>query len=102
MNITTWELSDTAFDQIVIDTQNGLLGFDVNDMYSLPNNDDPVYPWERKDFNRDCSVDIRDFQILTEEWLNDCSALNWECRGADLNADNIVNFADYAEFLQNQ
>ena len=60
---------------------------------------DADHPWRRADLNRDCSVDLRDLWVLTEEWLNDCDWLNWNCRGADLDLDKIVNFADYAGFV---
>jgi len=173
MSIFTWQFSNSVFDTIVIDTRNGLLGFDVNNAYSLPScgdsehpqpiadltgdckvslvdllalsenwlrddcnagNDfcnaadidrngrtdladyavlaeqwlnsplrstcgDTEHPWPQSDLNRDCSVDFRDLRILAREWLNDCHWLNWNCAGADLNSDKIVNFADYSEFL---
>jgi len=54
-------------------------------------------PWANGDLNRDYSVDLRDLRILADEWLNDCDWLNWNCRGADLKPDDIVNFGDLAE-----
>jgi len=96
MNLTTWDLSDTAFDTIVIDTRKGLLGFDVNDAYPLPAGGEPAPPWPLGDLNRDYFVDLRDLRILAEEWLNDCNWLNWNCRGGDLNSDGTVNLTDFA------
>jgi hypothetical protein len=101
MNLDTWDISATPFDRIVIDTRNALLGFDVNDTYSLPTCDDAGMPWPEGDLNRDLSIDFEDLRIFTDEWLNDCSWLNWNCRGADLNLDKIANFGDYAEFANN-
>lgn len=166
------DLAETPFERIVFDTTKGLLGFDVNDVYPLPNwcdihhppseadltgdcevkfddleifadkwlftdcgqsNDycegadinsdsnvdfsdyasfanqwnvnpyvstcgDKDNPWPVGDFNRDCSVDFRDLQILTEEWLDECNRLNWKCRGADFDSDNIVELEDYSHF----
>jgi hypothetical protein len=60
---------------------------------------DAEHPWPKADLNRDCSVDLHDLWILTEEWINDCDWLNWNCRGADINYDTIANFADYSELV---
>jgi hypothetical protein len=60
---------------------------------------DADHPWRKADLNRDCSADLRDLWVLAEEWLNNCDWLNWNCRGADLDLDKIVNFADYAGFV---
>ena len=100
------DLAETPYNIIVLDTQKGLLGFDVNDIYPLP----PVYksicgdvnnPWPLGDLNRDCSLDILDIQIFAEEWLNECNPLNWNCRQADLLQDGLANFKDYAGLLNN-
>ncbi len=91
------DFAEGAFNRIVIDTQKALLGFDVNDAYPLPSCDDMGMPWANGDLNRDYSVDLRDLRILADEWLNDCDWLNWNCRGADLKPDDIVNFGDLAE-----
>lgn len=167
------DFASGPFETIVIDMRNGLLGFDVNDVYPLPSCGDPQHPqptgdltgdcrvnfldlyvltenwlrgdcsvgnsycqgadmdktgtidlvdysllgeqwssspfsstcgdaehpWLKADLNRDCSVDLHDLWILAEEWVNDCDWLNWNCRGADINSDNITNFADYAELV---
>lgn len=61
---------------------------------------DAEHPWPKGDLNRDCSVNSQDLRILAEEWLGDCNWLNWNCRGSELNSDGIVNFVDYAEFVQ--
>jgi len=165
-------LAETPFERMVFDTTEGLLGFDVNDIYPLPswcdihhpqpeadltgdckvnfddletfaikwlstdcsqsngycegadiNTDSKIdfkdyaimaeqwhislfvstcgdkdNPWPMGDFNRDCSIDLMDLQILAEEWLNECDWLNWNCRGADIDSDNIVDFEDYSHF----
>jgi len=165
------DLAAGAFKTIVIDAEEGLLGFDVNDVYPLPScgdtehprprgdvtgdctvdardletlldnlfrNDctkdnaycnhtdldengyvnlidyaamarqwlnspfssicgDVAHPWPPLDLNRDCVVDLHDLQILADEWLNGCSVLNWNCRGADLTGDRTVNLRDLAE-----
>lgn len=175
INESGWpiDFAEGAFEKVVIDMQNGLLGFDVNDVYPLPTCGDPEHPqstadltadckvnlldlyalgknwlrddcnagnaycnaadinkngkidladyallagqwlnspftsacgddehpWPQGDLNRDCSVDLRDIRIIAEEWLNHCDWLNWNCRGADLNSDKIVNLRDYAELI---
>jgi hypothetical protein len=91
------DLAAGAFNRIVIDTQNALLGFDVNDVYPLPACEDMGMPWAEGDLNRDYSIDLEDLRILADEWLNDCNWLNWNCRGADLKPDEVVNFGDLAE-----
>jgi hypothetical protein len=72
---------------------------------------DAEHPWPQGDLNRDCSVDFRDLSPppagfaepsvagLAREWLNECNRLNWNCSGADLNSDKIINFADYSKFI---
>lgn len=57
-------------------------------------------PWAREDINRDCVVDFADVQILLEEWQNGCDALNWQCRGADINGNGMVDFADYSAIVE--
>ena len=99
MNMDTWDLAQTPFEHVVFDTQNALLGFDVNDVYPLPDCNQLPLPWPRRDFNRDARINLKDLRILTDEWLNNCDWLNWNCRGADLNSDTVVNFTDLAEFL---
>ena len=101
INLVTWDISATPFDRIVIDTQNALLGFDVNDIYPLPTCNDMGMPWPEGDFNRDGSLNLQDLRILGDEWLNNCDWLNWNCRGADLNLDKITNFGDFADFADN-
>ena len=95
----------TPFDWIVIDMQNGLLGFDVNSIYPLPGVISPVcgdndHPWFPPDFNRNCAVEFWDFAIFGEEWCHSCDWLNWNCRGADLDFNGEVNLADLAIFTQ--
>lgn len=101
------DLAETPYTHIVIDTQKGLLGFDVNDVYPLPepyasNCGDANNPWQRVDLNRDCTINFDDIQILLEEWLEVCTPLNWNCRQADINGNGIVDFYDYAAVLKEQ
>ena len=159
------EFSSTPFDNIVIDTRNALLGFDVAPEYSLPtcqftdlnsdcrvdtidfslfaqywrrtdcsgndgfcngadidkdgsvNSSDFVLladdwlknecqypcgsekrPYPVADFTHDCCVDISDLMVFTEEWLNSCDWLNFNCRGGDFDRDGILNFKDFSQF----
>jgi len=57
-------------------------------------------PWPDNDLNRDCRFDFKDLKIFTDEWLNDCDWLDWNCRGADIKTDQSVDFHDYAELLK--
>lgn len=59
-------------------------------------------PWPAGDLNHDCKIDFADIQILLEEWLEDCNALNWNCRQADINGNGTVDFYDYAAILKEQ
>jgi len=99
------DLVQTPYMHIVVDTQKGLLGFDVNDVYPLPqpytsNCGDANNPWHRMDLNRDCTINFDDIQILLEEWLEVCTPLNWDCRQADINGNGTVDFYDYAAVLK--
>jgi len=90
------------YDNIVFDTQRAILGFDVNDIYQVPNNvpnqcGDTGHPWLEVDINRDCRTDMNDLKVLSYEWItNNCSWLNWNCSGCDLNHDSTVNLKDMA------
>jgi hypothetical protein len=164
-NSLEFDISSTPFDNIVIDTRRGLLGFDVNSVYPVPmcrftdlNNDCDVditdlanfslywlaadcnssngfcegadidrngkvnyedyailaddwqsrkcqyacgsekRPFADADLTHDCVVDIYDLEIITDEWLNACDWLNFNCRGGDFDRDGILNFKDFAEF----
>lgn len=95
------------YDNIVLDTQRAILGFDVNDIYPVPDTlpnqcGDANHPWLEGDINRDCWTDIEDLGTLSHEWLTDnCDWLNWNCAGCDLNHDNKVNFKDMALLATN-
>jgi len=103
MEIATFDIADTPFDNVVLDTQRAVLGFDVNDLYilppSIPTCGDAENPWPEGDLNRDCSVDFLDVEILTGRWLNECDWLNWNCSGADLNFDGAVDNLDYSKLF---
>ena len=89
MSMETWDISTTPFDNIVIDTRRGLLGFDVNSVY-------PVPICRFTDLNIDCTVDINDLSILAQHWLQtDCNSSNDFCAGADIDRNGGVNFEDY-------
>jgi hypothetical protein len=53
----------------------------------------------KPDFNQDNFVDVTDFAILTNYWLDACSAPGW-CEGSDLDRDGIVNFNDFRIFAR--
>ncbi|MBC8481646.1 MAG: hypothetical protein H8D47_03170, partial [Planctomycetes bacterium] len=85
MSMDTWDISDTAFDTIVIDMQNGLLGFDVNDIYTLPTCGDAYHPQPTADLTGDCKVNYRDLAVLANNWLSEnCSSANDYCDNADI------------------
>jgi len=85
-------ISSTPFDNIVIDTRRGLLGFDVNSAYSVPS-------CRSTDLNADCIVDINDLATFSRNWLRtDCNSGNGFCQGADIDKDGKVNFSDYVIF----
>jgi len=49
------------------------------------------------DIDMDCFIEYSDLQLLAAEWLNsDCSINEW-CNGADIDQNNSVSFADFAQ-----
>jgi len=103
MDMATWDFSSTPFDNIVLDTRNALLGFDVNSIYPVPSCSvtgcgSETNPFVGADLTRDCVVDIYDLEIIADEWLSACDWLNFNCRGGDFDRDGIFNFKDFAEF----
>jgi len=96
MSIFTWEFSVSVFDTIVIDTCNGLLGFDVNNAYSLPSCGDAQHPQPTADLTGDCKVNLVDLLALSENWLrDDCNAGNAFCNAADIDKNGRIDLADY-------
>jgi hypothetical protein len=100
LNIETWEISGSPFDNIVIDTQNALLGFDVNSVYPLP-------VCRFTDLNNDCKVNTDDLAILSQYWLQTgCNSSNDFCDGADIDQNGSVNFSDFVfladDWLENE
>ena len=95
------------YDSIVFDTQRAIIGFDVNDIYPVPDNlpnvcGDVNHPWPEGDINRDCRTDMEDLGMLSDEWLtNNCDWLNWNCAGCDLDRNSRVNFKDLALLTRN-
>ncbi len=95
------ELAEGPFEQIVIDTQNGLLGFDVNDIYPLPRCGDAYHPHPTADLTDDCRVNYQDLFVLVENWLReDCNSTNDYCDYADIIRNQKVDFADYSALTQ--
>jgi len=95
------DLAATAFEKIVIDTQNGLLGFDVNDVYALPSCGDQYHPRPSADLTDDCKVSFDDLYILTENWLgDDCNVGNAFCGGADIDKNGGIDLADYSSLAK--
>lgn len=97
------DIAQTAYDWIVVDSKNGLLGFDVNPVYPVPTGVGGACgslqnPWPLNDFDHNCVVDLVDLLILVEHWLNDCNRLNWFCGQADINSDGIVDGIDFATY----
>jgi len=95
------------YDNIVFDTRRAILGFDVNDIYPVPDTlpnqcGDAEHPWLEGDINRDCRTDTNDLRMLLYEWItNNCDWLNWNCAGCDLNRDSKVDFEDMAPLTRN-
>jgi hypothetical protein len=95
------------YDNIVFDTRRAILGFDVNDIYPVPDNlpnvcGDVNHPWPGGDINRNCRTDTEDLGMLSDEWLtNNCDWLNWNCAGCDLDRNSRVNFKDLALLARN-
>ena len=53
------------------------------------------------DFSGDCKVGVEDVAMFAGWWLEDgCSPENDNCMGRDLNGDERVDFADFAQFAK--
>lgn len=53
-------------------------------------------------FNNDWTVDLLDFAVFTQQWLNsDCSSGNAWCQRCDLDEDGVVDVGDLSEFTEN-
>ena len=82
------ELAGTVYDWVVIDMNQGKLGFDVNDIHSVPINPDIAVSDK---------IDSFDLQILIINWLReDCNEGNYYCTRSDINKDGSVNGIDYS------
>jgi hypothetical protein len=55
--------------------------------------------WPVADLDLDRGVDFVDFNILANQWLNNCSSPDW-CYGSDFNKSGSVNFVDFAIFAK--
>lgn len=91
-----FSISSTAFDNIVIDTRKGLLGFDVNDLYTVPHCGDSNHPRPAGDLTGDCKVNFVDLYSFSQNWLRqDCNVGNGFCDNADIDQNEKVNLYDY-------
>ncbi len=87
VNLATFNIAATPFDNITIDTQSAILGFDVSDIYYLPLS---------ADLTGDRTVNFPDLDYLTDRWLqSDCNDNNNFCDGADINKSDTVDMVDY-------
>ena len=96
---TTLDVTMTPFDNIIFDTIEGKIGFDVNPEFPVPTTIEGVYgtsqnPYHYEDLNRDEVYDFKDLFIFTDHWLSECTIMNWNCAQTNKNDDNIVNFLD--------
>ena len=55
--------------------------------------------WPVADLDLDRGVDFVDFNIFTNQWLDDCNSPDW-CYGSDINKSGSVNFVDFAIFAK--
>ncbi|MBN1795362.1 MAG: hypothetical protein JW804_01685 [Sedimentisphaerales bacterium] len=102
MNMNTWDISDTPFNKIVIDNVNGILGFDVKDIYPLPQCGDANHPQPVGDLTGDCKVNFKDLYLFYENWLNtSCRGENDFCNGSDIDRKGQVDLIDYVLFANN-
>lgn len=97
-----FDMADSPYSHIVIDTVRGTLGFALKDFLPLPAHcGDPNHPYPPGDINRDCSVNQADAAILAEFWLASGCDPNYACHQADLNGDGYVNLLDLARLQPN-
>ena len=73
-----------------------ILDLDDGEVYRIISADTPI----AGDIYHNCKVDFIDFALLSQYWLDNCSAPDW-CHGRDLNTDEIVDFDDLSIFMQN-
>jgi len=97
-----FDMADSPYSHIVIDTVRGVLGFDLKDIFTPPANcGDPNHPYPAGDINQDCSVNQADAAILAEFWLASGCDPNYACHQADLNGDKNINLLDLARLQPN-
>jgi hypothetical protein len=53
----------------------------------------------KSDFNQYNFVDLLDFAILANHWLDTCSEPDW-CEGSDIDQNGVVNFNDLRIFVE--
>ena len=83
-----FELAATAYDRVVIDMNQGRLGFEVNGAYPVPINPDIAVSDK---------IDSVDLRMLGINWLrDDCNEGNYYCIRSDINEDGSVNGVDYS------
>ncbi|MBN1436485.1 MAG: hypothetical protein JW936_05385 [Sedimentisphaerales bacterium] len=86
------------YNKIVVDTVNGVLGFDFK--YGWDNEGaiycgDPNHPWRPADVDRNCLVGGDDLLYVAKQWLaQDCGPFTWDCERTDINRDGQVDLAD--------
>ncbi|MHC4456371.1 MAG: pepsin/retropepsin-like aspartic protease family protein [Planctomycetota bacterium] len=90
------DIALSPFHKVIIDMKNGLLGFDVNDIYPLPTCGDANHPRPSADITGDCKVNLRDLYFVSENWLRDnCNSGNAYCDGADISQNGEVDLTDF-------
>ncbi len=97
-NIQTFDLSTTEND-----ATSNLGALVINEVKDKPIPEycgDPGTDYFESDLNKDCHVDLLDFLVMSQMWLNlDCSYLNDACNGADIDRDFDVDSEDYKQVL---
>jgi hypothetical protein len=91
-------LSQTPFENVILNSRERLLGFDVFDAYEPPVCGDPNHLPGLGDFNGDCYVDVYDLEVFAGCWLSSAGSWGEECGVVDLNSDLTVNLLDWKEF----
>lgn len=99
VELSTYSMAATAFENAVVDFEKGILGFDVVSSYQ-PNLPDG-YRNYTGDVNGDYYVNFNDVEKLTEVWLSSDCNQGTDCVGADMDSSGTVNFSDYSLLSDN-
>jgi hypothetical protein len=102
-SLETFDIVDSPYDHIVVDTVRGVLGLDLKDIFPPPARcGDSNHAYPVGDLNQDCSVNIADVAVMAGYWAaSGCDDPNLDCSAVDINGDCDVNMPDLVRLQKN-